>query len=95
MPSPRTQFAAVAAVLAVQLGLPPSTASETVNDSFDKLADAFSAPSFPSNDSLWDFEMPLMRSMSSLLSLLSPMRSMSPAGGVSVSLGLSEDDPKG
>lgn len=95
MLSPRIQFAAVAAVLAVQLGLPPSTANETANEGFDALADAFSAPSFPSNDSLWDFEVPLMRSMSSLLSLLSPMRSMSPAGGVSVSLSLSGDDPKG
>lgn len=95
MPPLRIHFIAAAAILAVQLTLPPSTASTTSgSDSSNVLPDALSLHSLFGNNSPFDGDMSLLRSMSSLLGLLSPMRSMSPAGGASVSLSLSEGDLK-
>lgn len=92
----RTLFAAVSALLAVQVDLSPCTASEIPGGSgpSDGATNAVAAPSFFGNDSFFNFDSMLQQSMSSLLGLLGPVRGISIGAGTSLSLSLAQDDPK-
>lgn len=92
----RTLFAAVAAVLAVQVGFSPCTASEKLggNGSSDGAREALAATSFFGNDSFFSFDSMLQQSMSSLSGILGPLRGISMGADTSLSLSLAKDDPK-
>lgn len=89
-------FPAVAAVVALQIGLSHCVAEEISErkDVTVESNDAFGLPGFISRDFFFNLDNMLQESMSSFMNLLSAQRTMLPVAGSSLSLSLVKDDLK-